>query len=153
MALEEERKLQEKQESFKRGGGTGVRSMLKTPLTERELRIQKQEEKLRDMQERLEFKESSLESLRSHMDARHKDIRETLLYGTWWHSTIPSLDPVGLQWQKPSAAEIDEEKEEELKHLRYTDQEPLDIKVTIDCACCMHWIVRHSVLSLQSLTS
>ena len=46
MALEEERKLQEKQESFKRGGGTGVRSMLKTPLTERELRIQKQEEKL-----------------------------------------------------------------------------------------------------------
>jgi hypothetical protein len=72
------------------------------------------------------------------MDARHKDIRETLLYGTWWHSTIPSLDPVGLQWQKPSAAEIDEEKEEELKHLRYTDQEPLDIKVTTDCACCMH---------------
>ena len=121
--------------------------MLKTPLTERELRIQKQEEKLRDMQERLEFKESSLESLRSHMDARHKDIRETLLYGTWWHSTIPSLDPVGLQWQKPSAAEIDEEKEEELKHLRYTDQEPLDIKVTTDCSL-LHAAATH-VLNLH----
>lgn len=41
------------------------------------------------------------------MDERRKDLRETMVYGTWWHSTIPSLDPVGLTWQKPSAAEID----------------------------------------------
>lgn len=56
---------------------------------------------------------------------RHKDIRETLLYGTWWHSTIPSLDPVGLSWQKQSAAELDAKEEEDGKLLKYTDERPL----------------------------
>jgi hypothetical protein len=46
------------------------------------------------------------------------------LYGTWWHSTIPSLDPVGLSWQKQSAAEIDAQEEEEGKLLKYTDERP-----------------------------
>ncbi len=58
------------------------------------------------------------------IDARHKDVRETLLYGTWWHSTIPSLDPVGLSWQKQSAAEIDAQEEQEGKLLKYTDERP-----------------------------
>jgi hypothetical protein len=85
------------------------------------------------------------------MDVRQRDIRETLLYGTWWHSTIPSLDPVGLTWQKQSAAELDAEEvflrlcllllpmarpnlkmqtnswqEEEGKKLKYTDDKPLE---------------------------
>jgi len=59
------------------------------------------------------------------IDVRHKDIRETLLYGTWWHSTIPSLDPVGLSWQKQSAAELDAKEEEDGKLLKYTDERPL----------------------------
>ena len=100
--------------------------------------MQEREAKLQNWQSSLEFKEASLDSLRSVMachracsvctalapistgfvlsvgdrevmDVRQRDIRETLLYGTWWHSTIPSLDPVGLTWQKQSAAEMDAE--------------------------------------------
>ena len=47
------------------------------------------------------------------------------MYGTWWHSTIPSLDPVGLSWQKQSAAELDAKEEEDGKLLKYTDERPL----------------------------
>ena len=120
-ALEREKR----DEARDTGGGVTGRD-IKTPLTERELRLQEREEKLKNWQSSLEFKEASLDTLREVMDVRQRDIRETLLYGTWWHSTIPSLDPVGLTWQKQSAAQLDAQEEEDGKKLKYTDDKPLE---------------------------
>lgn len=63
---------------------------------------------------------SAMQATKTQRLAEKAALQKTVV-GGWWHSVLPSMDPVALTWQKPSAAEEEQDEEDTGKLLTYTD--------------------------------